>query len=196
MPEVSKEVIALLGFLMPGFVAAWVFYALTNYQKPSQFERVAQALVFTVVIRAIVYLEEVVALFLGNFFRKLGTWTVEVELLASVATALFIGVSFSWASNSDWIHSKFRKWNITKRSAEPSEWCGVLSAYQRYVVLVLADERRVMGWPKVFPSSPESGHFFLMDASWLAADGGEQRMEAEEGVLVNIKDVKFVHILK
>ena len=54
MPELSKDVVALLQYLAPGFIMAWVYYGLTSHAKPSQFERVVQALIFTVVLVVIV----------------------------------------------------------------------------------------------------------------------------------------------
>ena len=42
MGETSKDVLALLTQLMPGFLTAWVVYGLTTYTKPPQFERVVQ----------------------------------------------------------------------------------------------------------------------------------------------------------
>ena len=44
---------AVLTFLLPGFVAAAVFYSLTSHPKPSNFERVVQALIFTIVVEAV-----------------------------------------------------------------------------------------------------------------------------------------------
>ena len=44
------ELLAALFALAPGFVAAGIYYSLTSHPKPSQFERVVQALVLTVVV--------------------------------------------------------------------------------------------------------------------------------------------------
>lgn len=55
MPEeMSKEVVLVLVYLLPGFLAAWVFYGLTSHPKPSQFERVVQAVIFTFVIQTLI----------------------------------------------------------------------------------------------------------------------------------------------
>jgi len=52
---VSQQVIALLQYLLPGFLAAWIFYGLTSYAKPSNFERVIQALIFTLFIQGMMF---------------------------------------------------------------------------------------------------------------------------------------------
>ncbi len=49
----SGEVIGVLTFLLPGFVAAAIFYSLTSHPKPTAFDRVVQALIFTVIGNAI-----------------------------------------------------------------------------------------------------------------------------------------------
>ena len=49
----SSEIVGVLSFLLPGFVAAAIFYSLTSYPKPSPFDRVVQALIFTVIGKAI-----------------------------------------------------------------------------------------------------------------------------------------------
>ncbi len=56
MPWASSEVINVLAFLLPGFVAAAIYYSLTSHPKPSAFERLIQALIFTAVIQAAVAL--------------------------------------------------------------------------------------------------------------------------------------------
>ncbi|OWO67359.1 hypothetical protein B2J67_20175, partial [Vibrio cholerae] len=58
MENLTNDVITILQYLLPGFVSAWVFYSLTSYPKPSQFERVVQALIFTIFIQAIVVVVE------------------------------------------------------------------------------------------------------------------------------------------
>ncbi len=50
----ASYVITILQYLLPGFIAAWVFYALTSYPKRSQFEQVIQALIFTMVVQSLV----------------------------------------------------------------------------------------------------------------------------------------------
>ncbi len=43
----SSEVLKVIYALLPGFVAAWIFYGLTAPPRQSPFERVVQALIFT-----------------------------------------------------------------------------------------------------------------------------------------------------
>ena len=50
----SNEIITILLFLLPGFVTAAIFFSYTSHLKPSPFERVIQALVFSIINHAAV----------------------------------------------------------------------------------------------------------------------------------------------
>jgi hypothetical protein len=190
MPELSKDLVTLLQYLAPGFVVAWVFFSLTAYNKPSQFERVVQALIFTVVIQLLVKFEIAVALWLGQKW-DFGTWTSTSSLAASLVTALAVGVLLSVGSHGD-MHSLLRKLGLSSRSSYPCEWFGIFKEYQRFVVLHLKDGTRIFGWPKVWPSEPQNGHFFITFAHRTAADGEQQDLPHLEGILIDAKDVSWV----
>ena len=49
MSWANSEIVSVFIFLLPGFVAATVFYSFTAYPKPNEFGQVVQALVFTMV---------------------------------------------------------------------------------------------------------------------------------------------------
>ena len=49
----SSEAVAVLTFLLPGFVAAAVFYSLTSHPRPNNFGSVVQALMFTIVVQGV-----------------------------------------------------------------------------------------------------------------------------------------------
>lgn len=51
MNWVSSEAIAILSFLLPGFVSVAIFHLFTSHPKPSEFERAVQALIFTILVR-------------------------------------------------------------------------------------------------------------------------------------------------
>lgn len=190
MPELSKDLVTLLQYLAPGFVVAWVFFSLTSHNKPSQFERVVQALIFTVVIQLLVKFETAIALWLGQKV-DLGTWTSTSSLAASLITALTVGVVLSVGTHGD-AHALLRKWGLSSRSSHPCEWFGIFKEYQRFVVLHLKDGTRIFGWPKVWPSKAQSGHFFITSAHRTAADGEQQDLPHLDGILIDAKDVSWV----
>lgn len=194
MPELSKDILTLLQYLLPGFLVAWVFYGLTSHQKPSQFERVIQALIFTLVVRVLVFFERGVLEYIGQW-KALRPWDSDADLICSLLSAIVLGVGIAYTANTDGFHRLLREKGISKRSAHPSEWCGVLSDYARYVVLHLKDDRRLYGWPQVWPSDPEKGHFFIILPSWIDKDGMEHPVDGVEGMLINATDVKWVEFL-
>jgi len=194
MPELAKDTVALLGFLLPGFLVAWVLYALTSLQKPPQLERVLQALVFTLFVRVLVFGEQVALQYLGQWVQ-IRSWDANAELVASLITALVLGFAGSHIVNTDRLHQWLRDRRISNRSSQPSEWCGVFCKYPMFVTLHYKDDRRLYGWPEVWPSDPEKGHFFIVFPVWLHGESPTPMREVE-GILVDVRDIKHVEFVK
>jgi len=194
MPELSKDLVALLQYLAPGLVVAWVFFGLTSHNKPSQFERVVQALIFTVVVQLLVKVEETVFKAIGKSV-SFGEWTETSTLGAALLTALLCGFFLSACVNADAVHRAVRKLGITSRTSHPCEWFGIFKDYPRFVVLQLKNGSRIFGWPKVWPSEPNTGHFFITFAL-RTVDDIEQDLGHLEGILIDAKDVEWVEFAK
>lgn len=194
MPELSKDLVALLQYLAPGFVVAWVYYGLTSHIKPSQFERVVQALIFTVVIQALVLVERAVAETIGKH-AALGEWSSNSQLFASLTSALLLGVAMAACVNADAFHRLVRRLKISSRSSHPCEWFGIFAEYQRYVVLQLKDGTRIYGWPKVWPSEYDKGHFFITSAT-RTVEEVTQELDALDGILIDAREVSSVEFVK
>jgi len=193
MDGVAQDTIALLQYLLPGFLAAWVFYALTSFPKPSQFERVVQALIFTLITQALVFAEKILLLQAGRLVQ-LGTWTADSDLVASAVTGGILGLSASFAANNDTLHRYLRKARITRETSYPSAWYRAFLSGETFVVLHLKDERRIYGWPQEWPSDPTKGHFVLQQTSWL--DGTTNiPMDGVDAVLVAVEDVELVEFV-
>jgi chromate transport protein ChrA len=108
MPELSKDLVALLQYFAPGFLVAWVFFGMTSHIKPLQLERVVQALIFTVVIQVLVHAEErgLTAIDRAFSFAK---WTDTSAITASILTALLVGLCLSACVNADAFHRLTRQ---------------------------------------------------------------------------------------
>lgn len=194
METFAKDFVALLQYLLPGFVAAWIFYSLTSFPKPSQFERVVQALIFTIFVQSLVAIIKKSLLLAGTKWN-LFTWNSNSDLIWSIIFALLLGVCFSYFANNDKIHKKLRELGITRETSYPSEWFGAFLKKITYVVLHLDGERRLYGWPIEWPSEPEKGHFVLVQASWL--DGESQiPITGVESIMVDVKEVKLVEFME
>lgn len=163
----SSDVVAVLIFLLPGFVAAAIFHSLTSHPKLNAFDRVVQALIFTVVGQAIV------ALFLAvdAQFKESLHGEQNLELAFSVFVAIVLGLFVSYVSNRDFVHRILRCVGITKETSYPSEWYSAFSRHHDcYVVLHLVGQRRIYGWPEEWPSRPDEGHFRIAEVEWLTED--------------------------
>ncbi len=62
-------------------------------------------------------------------------------------------------------------------------------------MLHFSDERRLYGWPKEWPTDPDKGHFYLMQPSWIREDETMFDVTGVEGLLVDVKDVKWVEFM-
>ncbi len=111
MENFANDFVTLLQYLLPGFVATWVFYSFTSFPKPSQFERVVQALIFTIFVQALVYIIKRICLFVGQGWSAF-VWSTHSEIIWSIASAILLGILFSYFANNDKIHKILRDWKI------------------------------------------------------------------------------------
>jgi Family of unknown function (DUF6338) len=195
MGETSKDVLALLTQLMPGFLTAWVVYGLTTYTKPSQFERVVQALIYSFIVNALVSMFGRLALAIGEI-AAIGVWDKSADLIWSTSVALILGLVLSYYMRNDSFFILARRLRLTSRTPYPSEWYGAFATKPRYVVLHISGGRRISGYPSEWPTEPQVGHFRLTDAAWIEDDNSEISLDADESILIEAKQVEMVEILK
>lgn len=195
MAELTKETITLLQYLLPGFLAAWVFYGLTSHLKPNQFERVIQALILTLIVQALIIPAKWLLLLIGNKIALL-PWDSSTELVTSVLLAILLGCLLSYLTNKDSIHNWLRDHGFTGRTSHPSEWYGILCIHEWYIVLHFKDDKRLLGYPKVWPSNAKEGHFYMLQSSWLNEDGTTIEVEGCEGILINTIDIRWIEFVK
>lgn len=187
----SGEVVGVLTFLLPGFVAAAIFYSLTSHPKPDVFDRVVQALIFTVIGNAIT----TAFVFWVRSPNENARWLESWEPLLSILVAVALALLASHASNRDSVHRILRRLGVTKETSYPSEWYSAFSRHgDCYVVLHLNGQRRLYGWPEEWPSHPEEGHFRIAEGEWLVDD---ERIPAEgvTAILIPASEVEMVEFL-
>jgi len=91
--------VELFQFLLPGFLSAWIFYGFTAFEKPNQFERVIQALIFTIFVQALAVAAAWAA-------RQCGYAEIERSLAGagalpfSLAAATVLGFIAAYCANS------------------------------------------------------------------------------------------------
>ena len=192
MSWASSEAVAILSFLLPGLVAVAVFHMFTSHPRPSEFERIVQALIFTILVQAIAEL----TLWIGRALGHGSLWGEESEIMVSVGIALILGLIGVYFSNTDTLHRFVRFLRLTKETSYPSEW---YSAFHHnldcYVVLHLQGQRRLYGWPEEWPSRPDEGHFRIGEGEWLV---GDERIPATgvTAIVVSAKEVDMVEFLR
>jgi Family of unknown function (DUF6338) len=190
----SKAVIDVLTYLLPGFIAAGVVFKLTPAPRPIPFERVVQALVFTIVVQVLLLALRATLLFVGNHGFTVGVWTDHSQLAWSVAVALLLGLTVAHVANTDRLHATLRKLHITHQTSYSSEWYGAFCENRGFVVLHLSGQRRLYGWPEEWSSTPDSGHFVLSMAEWLE-DGNRIELPGVDRVMVRATDVEMVEFM-
>ena len=193
MSWANSEIVSVLVFLLPGFVAAAVFYSLTSYAKPNEFGQIVQALVFTIV-------GQLTAWILRQLISSGAAWPKELEAIVSVISAVFVALIVVYISNNDIAHRFFRRIGITRETSYLSEWYSSFTQNTDcYVILNLKDERRLFGWPSEWPSRSGQGHFRLTEAVWLLEDekGCQSHTEPEiYEIVVSALEVDTVEFLK
>lgn len=194
MDTLTPDIISVLQYLLPGFVTAWIFYAFTSYIKPSHFERVIQALIFTLIAQVITFLIKEILIFIGKYWF-ITEWGEFSTLICSVVIAIILGFIISYYSNTDKFHKYLRGKGITRETSYASEWFGAFLKNVTYVVLHLDDGRRLYGWPIEWPSDPKNGHFVLEQASWLD-EKNEIELESVNQILVDAKQVQLVEFME
>ena len=193
MSWANSEVVSILVFLLPGFVAAAVFYSLTSYPKPNEFGQVIQALVFTMVGQSIAWT-------LRQIVGPETSWPIGFEATVSVLCAVTFALIVAYIANNDIAHRFFRRIRLTRENSYPSEWYASFARNpESYVILHLRDGRRIYGWPIEWPSRPEQGHFRIIEAQWLTEgvnDSTSEEIPEISAIVVSVEDVAMVEFIK
>ena len=195
MDLITNDIVSILIYLLPGFITAWIYYGLTAFPRPNQFERIIQALIYTVIIQGITILTKIILLFIGDKWFVICPWTDTSKLITSIIIAFILGLIISKISNNDGLFRKLRKYKFTPLTSYPSEWYGVFALNKNYIVLHLHDGRRLYGWPIEWPSQPELGHFSITQAEWLT-DKEPIKLSRVKTMLIPSKEVKYVEFIK
>lgn len=188
----SEEVVDMLTFLLPGFLAGMIFYSLTFYPKPSAFDRLINALIFTTAGQA---LTRFIVLLVWN-----ADPTDEIFLALNILIAVGLALVSAYVLNKDIIHRLFRRAGITKETSYPSEWYRAFARHPDcYVILHMDEQRRLYGYPEEWPSDPNKGHFRIVEAEWLDdktdADANKTDADANSAMLIPATQVKMVEFL-
>ena len=192
MDWATSEIVTVLAFLLPGLVAAAVFYSLTAYSRPNEFGYIVQALAFTVASQAVTW----IVLTLASLNWEEDSWPSGVETVISVFSAIALALVMAWLVNHDVAHNILRLLKVTRETSYPSEWYGAFAENNRhYVVLHLKNGNRLYGWPEEWPSKPDQGHFQISEFEWLV-DEERQELTGVSVLLVPAQDVDMIEFIR
>jgi hypothetical protein len=169
---------------------------LTPAPRPIPFERIIQALIFTIVIQVCVTGTRYGLVWAGSQTTPWGQWTDDAAVVWSVAYAFVLGLFLVWAANGDRLHRLLRKLKITHQTSFASEWYGALCQHDGYIVLHLSGERRLLGWPEEWPNAPDGGHFVIAQAQWLTEDNASIDLAGVQRILVRAQDVEMIELMR
>lgn len=184
------ELTSVLRFVLPGLVMAWAFYGLSSYQKQGEFERVAQALVFTAMLDVVARMLVAWGILAGRLAGPLFP-ALEVSNLAAFL-AMPAGVALAYLANNDIVHAALRRLGVTTSSGRPDQWDAAFRLYRGYVTLDLHDGRRIIGWPVEWPDRPGEGQFLLHDHRWITTPDSTFSGPASSAILIPAKEVEYV----
>lgn len=190
----DNTVIQVLLFLLPGFVAAALYYFLISYPnpKPNEFGQIIHALVFTTI-------GQIVWIVVERLSPIGSEWGVPISVTAAVASAaIVVGIS-----NNDIVHKGFRWIRFTKENSYPSVWYSSFSHNADcYVVLHLTHNRQLYGWPAEWPANPNDGHIRIAEGEWLDESGNmltaenDQDSTSNPTFLIPTKEVEMIEFIQ
>ena len=187
----SNEVVGVLIFLMPGFVAVGVFQSLISNPKPSGLDVVVRSFVFTLVAQLIAPLIFWIFDAIGYDFRPSVTWNFVIFFVVSI----LLGLIFAILWNNDALHKPLRYMQFTYQSSHQSVLYSAFTFHRNcYVVLHLKGERRLYGWPRDWPNRPDDQHFLIEECEWLSDDGWKP-IEGVSHILVPASEVELVEFI-
>lgn len=190
------DVVKVISYLLPGFLAAWVFYGLTAHPRRSPFERVVQSLIFTAIVQGLTAIAGWFHHYLSAYYVLWFEWSKDVAFVASLANAIILGLAFAICANQDLCHSLLRCCYITKRTSFPSEWFSAFYKKKCFITLHLTGSRRVYGWPVEWPDQPDSGHFALAQAAWVLDNNEMAPLHLVDTLLIPATSVEMVEMMK
>jgi hypothetical protein len=199
MGYITSELINLFNFLLPGFITSFLFHSLTSFPKKSEFDKVVMALIYTIVINAIIDCLGYSFIALGTNVLAIGAWTPEIKVIWSIVIALVMGFLVAYIYNNDVLHRILRKIKVTNQTSYPSEWYGTFSETNSYIILHFTDGKRLMGYTLEWPIDPKNGHFILEDSMWLVEENGERHdveLSTVSKIMVDTTKIEMVEFLK
>lgn len=196
----------LLLFLLPGFVTLKVREALAIVAKSSDFSRVVDAMLFTLLNYAIYFpvanalgLKQFTILGLradstGASFQLVTPYLPALFLMLGTATAL--GIFVGMGTDRDWFYKFKTGLRLTRRPARIDVWAdSFYEAKKKWILVQLEDGTQIIGWPFRYSDEPERRQLFLKDARVRRPDGVEYDVTGPGLLLTEASKIKLIEFL-
>ena len=187
LPDVGKiETLGLLFTLLPGLLAFLVERTLTaRERKVETVEAILFGLAYTLAVHAV-----------WSVLKRAGSVIPTPDITGLALTAITIGLAIAFLKNSGALFHLLQKSGITREAAWWSIWETAFrfsyAQKNEFVVLHLADGRRLFGAVVGHSSEQKDGHICLMQAMWLV----DPRPAPISGmILLRADDVKMVEFV-
>ncbi len=188
--NLSTEALNLLLLFLPGAISSAVLTTALRRRTPEPLRHLLEAIAFTLVATTVLALAGAlvgrtpvlppIALEAGRLVvRDGGTMT----LVALVALAVLLPLPVARVLSADLHMAVLRRLGVTSRTSRDSTWEDVFTEQgDRFVVLELADGRRLQGYPRYWSDDPAEGFVYLSRPAWLV------RVEDEDGARVDVRE--------
>lgn len=194
MTWVNTDIIHIFMFLLPGVLAATIFYSITAFIKPPPFGQIFHALAFTAFGQAATSVIQI----LIRQSNPDSIWLQSLILALPTTTAVLAALILAILINRDLIHKKLRSIGVTRETPYPT----IITAFQIYdncyVILHLKDSRRIFGYVIQWPTTPQDNHLNLTEAQWLSHDSSNHNPDDPRriyAILISLNDIAFIEFI-
>ena len=195
-------------YLLPGILGALVFEYIVEGEPRDTLDRIATALVLSLVSAL------AATLLFGQSFTPhieirnetppdviLAAFLRSKHLLPPTIVSVVVATFFAVAQNHGWAYAALRYCKMTKKTGRNDVWQQTFYMFPDcWVSLEFRDGRRLVGWPLRFSSSGQARALLLGDATWYSLDDKGAyiaRMVDGPGVYIaTFEDIVSVELLK
>lgn len=202
--NISIETLTIFVFLIPGFVSSLIINTIVVRKGKDNLSKIIEALVFSFFIYVVISVvngESPVLLHSDQINNKtIYSISYNSNVVIPVAVlSIILPILLGFLSTTDMHMKLLRKLKITNKTARETVWLDVFTEQKRYVIVNLADGRRVFGWPMYYSNNPEEGCLYLYNAAWIDDEGKYIDLKIHGLFLVkrnNIESIEFTLIDK
>lgn len=199
MPS-KVEALGIFLILLPGFTCAYVAQYLSVRRKQTEFDKVVEALLFSVILYVLT-----LPMF-GNTLPV--SWTsstadrdqylISIRLSQLLVLALgsgVLGILYAANINHDWMMKLFRRVGVTERTARSTIWNDVFQEIGGSVQVGLTGEIKVIGYLRYYSDEAEDSSMFLENAAWIDKDGKTTPITGPGILLTKAVGIEYVLFL-